>query len=84
MDDEPILHFDHHIRDPQNGVRVDVTLCSPHDDDVQINVMPINGSSPRLSFFLTLDAAIGLGHALVAAGQGNEDVMARLAQKEKS
>lgn len=74
-DDGPSLAYDCHVKDRDQGVRIDVTLCNDDDKEVQINITPVDGHGMRCTFFLSLWAAADLGTALLQAIRPDEGYM---------
>lgn len=71
MSDDTGFAFDYVVTDHDNKVRVDVTRSEKDDEYIQINLSHAKIDGPRIMFFLTIDAAAELGHALACCAAGD-------------
>lgn len=63
--------FDYVVTDRDNNVRVDVTRSEKDDEFIQLNISTPKLTGPRIMLFLSIDAAMELGHALSCAAAGD-------------
>lgn len=60
--------FDHHMKDNDNKLRIDVTR-SQDCDFVQLNILPLARPWPRTTVIISLEAAAELAQTLLTAVQ---------------